>query len=117
MDTTTIETRIRETRIKHGWSQSELARRMKSAGEDWHQTVVSKVEASSMHHQTGIARSEAGTRDLRVSEAITLSKVLGVDLMWLLVGGVSNDRYAEGYVDGCNYVFHEIDELKKGVNS
>ena len=68
-----------------------------------------------MHHQTGIARSEAGTRDLRVSEAITLSKVLGVDLMWLLVGEESGDRYIEGYRDGCNYVFHMMDQVREEV--
>lgn len=62
--------RIKEFRMARGWSQRELANRMKAAGYPWIQTTVAKTEAAD--------------RPLRLNEIANLAAVLGVtanDLM------------------------------------
>lgn len=59
--------RIRARRESLGWSQSELARQMRSAG--W-----------ATYSQVAVSRTEDGTRDLRLTEAVSLSNILGLSL-------------------------------------
>jgi len=62
--------RVRELRAARGWSQEALGRRMTSLGYPMHQTTVAKLEA--------------GTRPLRVSELVALADILGVKPRGLL---------------------------------
>lgn len=60
--------RVRQYRVERGWSQAELAKRMK--GHAWHQTTVAKTE-----------RAE---RDPRYPELLGLAEALAVPLNALL---------------------------------
>lgn len=62
--------RVRELRRARGWSQDELARRMRSAGFSWLQSTVAKTEAAD--------------RPIRVDEAASLATILGVDIADLI---------------------------------
>jgi transcriptional regulator with XRE-family HTH domain len=61
---------LREQRQRRNWTQQDLVDRVAELG-------VSL-------HQSGIARIEAGTRPVRLHEALTLARVLAVDLQDLL---------------------------------
>lgn len=58
--------RLRALRELNGWSQSELARRAQEAGLAFHQQTVDKIER--------------GRRPLKLSEALTLSTLFGIQL-------------------------------------
>lgn len=58
--------RLRTLREANGWSQSELARRAQEAGLAFHQPTVQRIES--------------GERPLRLSEALTLSTLFGIQL-------------------------------------
>jgi transcriptional regulator with XRE-family HTH domain len=62
--------RLRELRTALGWSQREVAIRMRAFGFDWSQTNVSKIEA--------------GTRGVRVNEAAAFALLFDVPLGELL---------------------------------
>lgn len=62
--------RIREARIKHRWSQSELAAKMQLAGVT--------IERDS------ISRIENGTRFVPDYEIRVLSTIFGISALWLL---------------------------------
>lgn len=57
-----IGQRIQELRERRGWSQAELAMRLRGAGVNWSQGTLSKVEA--------------GERPVRLVEAPTVTRVL-----------------------------------------
>jgi transcriptional regulator with XRE-family HTH domain len=62
---------IRRLRIARGWSQEQVAERMKAYGYEWHQVMVGRIEAAQ--------------RPLRLNEAVDLGKLFGVSverLMW-----------------------------------
>lgn len=61
---------LRTLRIKRGYSQDQVAGRMRLAGFSWQQTTV--------------AKTEAGQRPIRVNEAVTLAKMFDVTLSYLL---------------------------------
>lgn len=61
---------VRRLRIERGWSQAELAARVAGSLPKWAQTTV--------------AKTEAGTRPVRVNEAAALASALGVSLAELL---------------------------------
>lgn len=58
--------RLRALRESNGWSQSELARRAQEAGLSFHQPTVQRIES--------------GERPLKLSEALTLSTLFGIQL-------------------------------------
>lgn len=58
---------VRTYREERGWSQSELARQMNTAG--W-----------TKYSQVAVSRTEDGTRAARLDEAVALADVLGVEL-------------------------------------
>lgn len=70
-DNTSIDANVaanfRSLRERLGWSQATLAQRARDGGLDG-------------FHQTTVARVENGQRPLRLSEAIVLSKVLGISV-------------------------------------
>ena len=62
---------IRRLRTARGWSQEELAERMKAYGYDWHQTLIGRIEAAQ--------------RPLRLNEAVDMCRLFRVPLdrlMW-----------------------------------
>lgn len=65
-----LATQLRGARLARGWSQAEVAEKMKARGYDWHQTTVAKTEASA--------------RPLRVNELQALASSLGLSLATLL---------------------------------
>lgn len=71
--------RVRRYRQAHGWSQEELARRMREAGfEVWRQSTVTKAEGAE--------------RPLRVNEAAALAQVLRVPLLHLVSPGAVQEK-------------------------
>lgn len=70
---------LRRLRESSGWSQSELARRMKAAGWD-------------KYNQMAVSRTEEGSRAVRLDEAVALAGVFGRGLNDLLgpVGAVDS---------------------------
>lgn len=62
---------VRQAREQRDWSQSELARRMKSRG--WPK-----------YSQVAVSRTEEGSRVVRLDEALDLAEVLGESLGYLL---------------------------------
>lgn len=62
--------RIREARLKHRWSQADLAKKLQLAGIN--------IERDS------ISRIEIGTRFVTDYEIKVLSEIFGVTAMWLL---------------------------------
>jgi transcriptional regulator with XRE-family HTH domain len=68
-----VSRRVRELRETRGWSQTELAERLKPYGFDMHQTTVAKLER--------------GGRPIRVNEAAALADVFQVGLGELLANG------------------------------
>lgn len=61
---------LRRLRIGLGWSQEEVAERMKNYGYEWHQTLVGRIEAAN--------------RPLRLNEAVDLAALFDVPLERLL---------------------------------
>ena len=59
--------RVAERRRAKGWSQANLVRHARAVGLD-------------NFHQTTISRIEAGTRPMTFGEAITLARLLNLDL-------------------------------------
>lgn len=68
--------RVREARKKCKLSQSDLAAKLQIQG------VI--IERDS------ISRIEAGTRFVTDYELMLLSRILGVDILWLLTDGVTD---------------------------
>lgn len=71
--------RIRVVREAQGMSQQDVADQVADHGVRWHQTTVAKVEA--------------GERELRLSEAVAVADVLGVEVAVLV--GADHDDTAE----------------------
>lgn len=69
--------RVRLLRMKQGWSQEHLAR--------------SLTEAGIAIHQTQIAKIEAGTRAVKLVEAVILARLLNVSLDALALGPVPGE--------------------------
>lgn len=65
---------VRVFRERRGWSQADLARRLKGSG--WKQ-----------FHPTTVSRIENGDRGVKLSEAAAIAKILQVDLKQLMVAG------------------------------
>lgn len=61
---------IRAARAAQGFTQAELARRMREQGHNWHHSTVAKVEA--------------GARPTNVEELIALASVLGFPVQQLI---------------------------------
>ncbi|MGH3601091.1 MAG: helix-turn-helix domain-containing protein [Pseudonocardiaceae bacterium] len=73
-----IGERVRRYREAVGLSQEDLAKAMTDAGHRWHQASVFKVEA--------------GTRSVKIEEAVSLATTFGVSLGELVgVGGVDDE--------------------------
>ena len=68
----TFRENLRHHREQHGWSQGELARRLRDAG--W----------SALGHQTTVNRLESGQRAPRLDEALAIARALEADLGTLL---------------------------------
>lgn len=64
---------VREQRAKLGWSQGEVARRMKALGWPWYQQTVRGVES--------------GTRKVSAGEAAALARILGTSVDRLMMPG------------------------------
>lgn len=90
-----------KARRKEMWrSQQSVADAMRDLGHD-------------QYHQTTIARIEAGTREVRVSEVGDLAKVLKAPLGWLLLcdgspDGSGSEDWALGYAAGRITAIREI---------
>ena len=69
--------RVKALRIERGWSQERLAQQMIAAGHRWRQNIVTRVEA--------------GDRPIRVNEAATLARILGVPIAALFDPGIDAD--------------------------
>jgi transcriptional regulator with XRE-family HTH domain len=65
---------IRDFRQTWGWSQEQLANRMRALGFDWHQTTVSKTETAE--------------RPIRLNEAQALAGLFSIPLSGLVSPGV-----------------------------
>lgn len=65
---------LRQMREARGWSQSELARRMREEA-GWKK-----------YSQMGVSRTEDNLRSVRLDEAVALASVLGVSVERLLTG-------------------------------
>lgn len=76
---------LRRLRIERGWTQEEVARRMKAFGYDYHQTMIAKVES--------------GGRPLRVNELAAFASLYGIRLDQLVYPEVSGESVAELLVD------------------
>ena len=61
---------LRQLRTARGWSQEEVARRMKAYGYDFHQTMVAKIEAAQ--------------RPIRVRELADFAALYGVEVHELI---------------------------------
>src|ERR1700730_14260039 len=61
---------LRRLRLSKGWSQEEVARRMRSYGYDFHQTMIAKIEAAQ--------------RPLRVRELADFAALYGVEVQDLV---------------------------------
>src|ERR1700730_8509472 len=70
---------LRRLRLSKGWSQEEVARRMRSYGYDFHQTMIAKIEAAQ--------------RPLRVRELVDFAALYGVEVHELIYP--SNGSLAE----------------------
>ena len=57
---------LRRLRLARGWSQEQVAERMKAFGYDWHQTLIGRIEAAQ--------------RPLRLNEAADLASLFEVPL-------------------------------------
>lgn len=66
--------RMREERELRGWSQAEMAQRLAEYGVELHPSAIAKMEA----------RAASSPRAIRLNEAVAVSRVLGVDLSYLL---------------------------------
>jgi len=73
--------RLRELRIGVGWSQAEVASRLRARDRPMHQTAIAKIEA--------------GTRPLRLDEAWDIAEVFNVPLMEFFYAS-AEDLLAEG---------------------
>jgi transcriptional regulator with XRE-family HTH domain len=62
--------RMLQLRKACGWTQTDLAKRMKQAGFPFHQQTVAKIEN--------------GERPVRLSESVALAGILGADLALML---------------------------------
>lgn len=62
---------VKAERLKRGWSQEKLVRRMRNAGINWMQSTVTKTES--------------GNRPIRVREVFTLAALLSLDLNAMVV--------------------------------
>lgn len=65
-----VGSRVRDLRESRGWTQRQLAERMKARGFDWHQTTAAKTEAAD--------------RPLRVNEVYALARAFDESVMSLL---------------------------------
>ncbi|MCZ9353209.1 helix-turn-helix domain-containing protein [Streptomyces mutabilis] len=74
-------TQLRALRERWGYSQEELARAMRKAGFKWQQTTT--------------AKTEAGSRPLRLNEAFALAGCFGVTVDDLLFAGNLDDEAKE----------------------
>jgi transcriptional regulator with XRE-family HTH domain len=72
---------VRHLRQSHGWTQQDLARKLESVGFSL--------------HQSAIARIEAGTRPVRLNEAVALTTVLSVDLSKLLRSPLTQEMISD----------------------
>lgn len=72
--------RVRATREQLGFAQEHVAALMRSLhGVQWHQTTVAKIEA--------------GTRPVKLSEAVGIAHVLATDLSALVDDGEPRDAH------------------------
>ena len=94
--------RLRNLRTKRGWSQDYLAQRVTEGG-----TAI---------HQTQVAKLEAGTRAVRLSEAVALAGSLGSSLGVLVphtsIGG-HEDQYDSA--DNKRERLRELEEIDRTV--
>lgn len=80
-----IGARVRDLRVARGMNQTDLSSAMRAEGHAW--------------TQPGTARVELGKRPVRLVEAISLARVLGVSMHTLLDDPCSA-AYGDGYRDG-----------------
>ncbi|WOX09164.1 helix-turn-helix transcriptional regulator [Streptomyces sp. N50] len=76
--------RVKALRLARGWSQQELATRMKDQGQPWRQTTVAKTEAAD--------------RPIRVNEAASLAAVFGITISDLLTVPIDDYHLASATV-------------------
>jgi transcriptional regulator with XRE-family HTH domain len=72
---------LRRLRTARGWSQEEVAQRMKAYGYDFHQTTVAKIEAAQ--------------RPIRVRELADLAALYGVEVHELIYPPAGSLREAD----------------------
>jgi transcriptional regulator with XRE-family HTH domain len=68
---------VHNLRVAHGWSQREVAERMKPFGYNWQQATVARIESA--------------TRPLRLNELLDLAALFHVSLTDLLVPPMGRD--------------------------
>lgn len=76
--------RVKALRVARGWSQQELATRMRDQGQPWRQTTVAKTEAAD--------------RPIRVNEAASLAAVFGITVGDLLTVPIDDYHLASATV-------------------
>ena len=85
--------RVAERRRAKGWSQADLVRHARAAGLD-------------RFHQTTISRIESGAGPVTFGEAITLARILDLDLS---DPGTTADQFQAGYLAALHTVGALID--------
>lgn len=91
---------VRTIRERLGISQTELARRMTSAGHPWHQATVSRVEI--------------GRQPVSLVEAVTLADMLGTSVD-RLTWAPAEARIAEYLNDGAFAVINAAEDVADSV--
>lgn len=71
--------KVRAYRQERGWSQEELARRLRDLGLDMHQTTIAKLEA--------------GRRPTRLSEAYAIALAFGLPTLAFFYGSVPGEPW------------------------
>lgn len=89
--------RFKSLRLQAGLNQTELAEELRKAG-------------LRTYSQVKVARTESGSRDMRLSEAITVSEFFGVQLT-VLAGGSDIEAYAAGQADAFAAVRKKLEGL------
>lgn len=94
-----------QLREEHGWSQAEVARRMKAYGYTWHQTTVGRIES--------------GQRPLRLNEVVHVAAMFGVSPIQLLVPSTTPARLSEDIEaskEGREHVMRQLADAKARLN-
>lgn len=95
-----IGERIKQKRETLGWSQREFSLELQSRNLGLDAPALSRIENNS--------------RDLRLSELVTIAAALNATVAWIITGahpGAAEESYASGYRDGITAARNAIEGL------